>query len=340
MKRWVVAGLVMLCALAALGFLAWPMVSRTLGMSFVIGNPNSSSSQQTVQSFAVAGDHRLAPANLPAFFDCLREKSRTIVEAHRGGPAPGYAENSLETYEHTLAQEPAFIELDVTSTKDGALVLMHDDTVDRTTDGHGAVSDLTLAQFQALHLKDDDGHVLAAHPPTFTQALEWAAGETVLFVDIKKGASWAPVVAAIEAVHAMNHVILITYNNDEAVEAHRAAPEAMISATIHDIGDLDALQRGGVDLQHIVAWTGTREPDSALNVALAARGVEAMFGTLGRPGESWDSRFAQDHTEQYAVFAETGLQLIASDRPVEAVRDLDAHDHVDGYGARQCLDAQ
>ncbi|MES1197395.1 MAG: glycerophosphodiester phosphodiesterase family protein, partial [Pseudomonadota bacterium] len=242
-------------------------------------------------SQGIPADHLLAPISLPAFFDCLREKNQTVVEAHRGGPAPDFAENSIETFEHTLAQAPAFIELDVTMTKNGALVLMHDDTVDRTTDGRGAVADLTLAEFQRLRMRDDDGKVLPFTAPTFAEALAWSDGKTVLEVDIKKGASWAPVVAAIRAADAMNRVILITYSNDEAIEAHRAAPEAMISATIRDARDLDALQRGGVDLPHVLAWTGTHEPDSALNVALARRGVEAMFGTLGRPGESWDSRF-------------------------------------------------
>ncbi len=48
----------------------------------------------------------------------------------------------------------------------------------------------------------------------------------------------------------------------------------------------------GVDLTRMLAWTGTNEPNAALNVALAARGVEAMFGTLGGR-ESWDERFAR-----------------------------------------------
>ena len=49
----------------------------------------------------------LALANLPAFFDCLRAHSATIVSAHRGGPAPGYAENAIPTFEHTLSLAPA-----------------------------------------------------------------------------------------------------------------------------------------------------------------------------------------------------------------------------------------
>jgi len=64
--------------------------------------------------------------------------------------------------------------------------------------------------------------------------------------------------------------------------------------------------------------------------------VEAMFGTLGNPERSWDGRFAREGQDQYAAFAETGLQLIATDRPIEASRDLDANDGVDGFAAMQC----
>ena len=88
----------------------------------------------------------LAPANLPAFFDCLRESGRTIVAAHRGGPSAGFPENAVLTFENTLRQVPAVLELDIARTRDGVLVLMHDETVDRTTTGTGRVGDLTLGR--------------------------------------------------------------------------------------------------------------------------------------------------------------------------------------------------
>ena len=114
----------------------------------------------------------------------------------------------------------------------------------------------------------------------------------------------------------------------------------MLSVSTDDARDLDTLARRGVDLTRVLAWTGTDEPNSALNLALARRGVEAMFGTLGNPRYSWDGRFAREGREQYAAFAETGLQLISSDRPIEAARDLDAQDGVDGHGALQCAAAR
>lgn len=280
----------------------------------------------------------LTPANLPAFFDCLRTHGQTIVSAHRGGPTRGFAENAIETFERTLVQAPAFMEVDIARTRDGQLVLMHDDTVDRTTTGSGAVSSLTLAQFEALALKDDDGAILSGHPPGLRQALDWARGRTVLELDVKPGVSYEDVARAVEQAGAMDRVIFITYSVAGAARLHRVAPGAMLFVTVHTAGDLDDLQRRGVGLDHVVAWTGTGEPNRALNAALAQRGVEVEFGTLGGRS-SWDARFQAARRDQYAAFANTGLQVISTGRPTAAARDLDAHDNTPGYGAMQCVGA-
>lgn len=278
--------------------------------------------------------HALAPADLPAFFDCLRENSRTIVAAHRGGPAPGFAENAIETFENTIAQAPALLEIDIAQTRDGMLVLMHDDEVDRTTTGSGRVRDLTLAELQALQLEDDTGRALDARVPTFAEALAWADGRAILQLDVKRGVSYEDVIAAVREANAEGRVIFITYSDNAAVRVHRLAPELMLSVGIDDAGDLDTLERRGIDLTRVLAWTGTEEPNSALNVALAARGVEAAFGTLGGR-TSWDERFARTG-DQYADFAETGLTVISTDRPVAASQHIDAHDGADGLASQQC----
>lgn len=287
------------------------------------------------EDFGFVGQRILIPNDLPAFFDCLRARGQTQVAAHRGGPEAGYAENAIPTFEHTLTQAPAWLEVDVTRTRDGELVLMHDDEVDRSTTGEGRVSSLTLAELQALHLRDQDGKVLDAHPNTLAEVLDWADGRTVLELDVKRSVSYEDVAEAVSEAGAMGRVVFITYSVDGASRLHRVAPEAMIYTTINSARDVDELERRGVPLSQIVAWTGNEEPDSALNTMLAARGVEVNFGTLG----DWDRRFEREGA-QYAAFAETGVQLISTDTPAAAVADLDAHDGVDGYGALQCLEAQ
>ncbi|MFZ2030217.1 MAG: glycerophosphodiester phosphodiesterase family protein [Vitreimonas sp.] len=290
------------------------------------------------QAASASAGGTLAPANLPAFFDCLRESHFTAISAHRGGPAPGFAENAIPTFEHTLARAPAIMEVDIARTRDNVLVLMHDDSVDRTTNGRGQVDHLTAAQVSALRLRDEDGAVLNAHPPTLREALDWAEGKTILALDVKRGVSYEDVAHAVAQAHAMNRVAFIAYGVAGAARLHQVAPNAMLFVSIRFPADLDDLVRRDVDLNRVVAWTGTDQPNSGLNIELAQRGVEVEFGTLGGR-RSWDSRFAEQQREQYAAFADTGLQLISTGRPAEALADLDAHDNARGYGAPQCVGA-
>ena len=286
-----------------------------------------------------AASYDLAPADLASFFDCLRERGQTVVAAHRGGPVPGFAENAVETFENTLRHAPALLEIDISETRDGVLVLMHDDELDRTTTGTGLVREATLAELQALRLEDENGQALEARIPTLREALDWAADNAILELDVKRGVSYEDVVAEVRAATAANRVIFITYSVPAAIRVHRLAPEFMISTSIESEADLRELERARVDLSRVLAWTGVDEPNSALNSALAQRGVEAMFGTLGG-SDSWDSRFAVSGDDQYAAFAETGLQLISTDRPLTAARSLDAADGVDGFGPMQCVTAR
>src|SRR5690625_6195678 len=71
-----------------------------------------------------------------------------IVTGHREGIVEGYPENSIEAMENTPRHTHAFFEVDPRITKDGVIVLMHDVTLDRTTNGTGKVSDYTFEELQ------------------------------------------------------------------------------------------------------------------------------------------------------------------------------------------------
>jgi len=75
--------------------------------------------------------------------------SRIVIAAHRGWSAR-YPENTMTAYRAALAEDIDEIELDIHLSKDGIPVLIHDQTVDRTTDGTGPVRNLTLSELQKL----------------------------------------------------------------------------------------------------------------------------------------------------------------------------------------------
>ncbi len=268
----------------------------------------------------------LAPSDLPAFFDCLREQSVVIVSAHRGRLSSVIPENTLQAFQNTVASVPAFLEADVARTRDGVLVLMHDDAVDRTTNGHGPVSELTSEEFKALRV-DSPEMIPAPVPPTLREALDWADGRAILELDIKRSVRFEDVLHEVRDAGAMGRVVFITYSVNAAARLAELAPEAMIYTTITSARELDALERRGVNLDHIVAWVGSDAPSQSLVEALAARGVETRFGMFGEERD-------------YSNAARIGAQIVAVDRAAEAYRDFDAADGEEGYAALRCANAR
>ena len=96
------------------------------------------------------------------------------IWAHRGCSFH-YPENTLTAFREAVTLPGLTgIETDVQLTKDGVPVIIHDEKVDRTTDGEGWVKDFTLAELQALHIKGKDGDV-PERIPTLEELLDLLA---------------------------------------------------------------------------------------------------------------------------------------------------------------------
>ena len=110
---------------------------------------------------------------------------RKVCVGHRG--AAGHApENTFASFEAALRLGADVVELDVRRSRDGELVVVHDATVDRTTDGRGEVHALSLAQLRALDAGVHFGPEFRGERiPTLAEVLTWAHGRTELVVEIK-----------------------------------------------------------------------------------------------------------------------------------------------------------
>jgi glycerophosphoryl diester phosphodiesterase len=121
------------------------------------------------------------------------------------------SENTLDGIAACIARGVDMAEVDVRTTRDGQLVLMHDATVDRTTDGHGAVADLEAAQIAALRIRSHGGGAASTltdrHPPTLAKALQMARGKILVDLDVK-AASLDQIMDVVEAAGAQRDVLL------------------------------------------------------------------------------------------------------------------------------------
>jgi glycerophosphoryl diester phosphodiesterase len=172
------------------------------------------------------------------------------VIAHRGDSAHR-PENTLASFRNALAIGAEFLELDVQLSKDGEAVVLHDGTLDRTTDGHGPVGAQTLAELKRLSAGYPE-RFGTAHAgeriPTLAEALALAHGRARVMIEFKKesilesGALEARVIALVREAGMANDVVLISFERralarlrslDPAIRRghlfYRATPEEVVA---------------------------------------------------------------------------------------------------------------
>ena len=154
-----------------------------------------------------------------------------LAIAHRG--ASGYApENTLAAFRRALAQGATFIETDLQLTRDAHFVAIHDETVDRTTNGHGSVHHMTLAEVRRL----DAGSWFASEfmserIPTLEEILEFARkNDVVFYLELKPSGFWGGEHAMISALRDSSEiprVVIIAFDAVILAGLRRIEPTLM-----------------------------------------------------------------------------------------------------------------
>jgi len=284
--------------------------------------------QQDTPDSASASLGGINTDDLPGFFDCVRESGGVLIASHRAGPDTGYPENALETLQYGFDKGIRIFEIDMATSRDGVLFLMHDRSLGRTTTANGSVANTDWSEIARARLIDNDGRTTDFHPPKLTDILLWAKENgAVLELDKKETTGWRSVINTVRAAGAENNVLLITYNDRDAGLVQELAPEMMLTAGARGGRDMEKLARLGVDPKMVVAWTGTREPDSLAWERLEREGVEAAFGTLGRRAERLDTKYwADGNPSEYRDMVKDGLVLLATDEPYRVAEALTEDD--------------
>lgn len=274
-------------------------------------------------SYTRTSEHYRSYASAAALAEAMRPDAlpHPLISAHRGGFQRGFPENAIPSMERVLRLTPALLEIDVQLTEDSVLVLMHDDTVDRTTNGEGAVSDYTMAELRQLLLVDPYGVVTPFRVPSFNEVLAWSEARALLTVDVKRSVPPEAVVEAIRAQEAENRAIVIVYSAEMFARYYALAPDLNYSLTISSEESLDDLLASGADLSRVSAWTGVGEAKPALIARLNALGISAAMGTFGLI----DERATRAGSEVYDAYLSQGIDILATDTFPIAAEAINRH---------------
>lgn len=232
----------------------------------------------------------------------------------------GFAENSLASFEHTLAHTPAFFETDPRLTKDSVIVLLHDATLDRMTTGTGKLSDHTWEELKKLRLKDAQGNVTQDRILSLEEAIEWARGKTVLNLD-RKDVPLSRTAAIIRKHKADAFVMLTVHSPEQARYYYEDNKDRMFSAFIKNKQELDAYEKAGIPAASLIAYIGPtiKAENKELYQLLNSRGIMCMISAASSYDKLPDE---QERLTAYRAIIDDGASILESDRPVEVAQAL------------------
>jgi glycerophosphoryl diester phosphodiesterase len=228
------------------------------------------------------------------------------IVAHRG-LQDGVPENTLAAFRHAAARGVRIIELDLRLTRDGQVVVLHDETLDRTTDCSGRLEDRTLDELRAC----DAGW--PTHPgervPTFAAVLQQVRGTPMrVLADVKPGTPLDSVLAVIRDHRAEDSVILGLRQIGQVERARAALPRLSLLAFMPDASDAPAFARSGAHIIRI--WSDWVERDPGLVSRTRALGPEVWL-MVGRRLPKREQEWRSLHSRMMRA----GAQGLITDRP-------------------------
>ena len=225
-----------------------------------------------------------------------------IILGHRGASA-AMPENTLAAFALAAEQGAHGVELDVRLSADGNVIVMHDATVDRTTDGHGPVARMDTAALRAL----DAGQ--GQQVPTLDDVFQ-AFGPALLYnVELKSGSLFDAALAIavadrVEAYHLENQVVVSSFNPFLVWRARRYFSRTTMLAVLWD--------RGPRWLYHAIAPVAANHPHHSL--------VDESYMAWAREHGYRVHVWTVDDPEEAQRLVRLGVDGIITNRP-QVIRD-------------------
>lgn len=269
------------------------------------------------------------------------KSSEIMVVAHRACWSATAPENSLAGVRDCIELGVDMIEIDVAVTKDGVVVLLHDESIDRTTTGTGLISELDYVDLNSVYLrqgKGGDGAPISKEKiPTLEQVLELARGKVLINLDVK-GPAFSQAFEVVEKVKVNNQILMKMGVEPQSPELKNAlfrgktmfmpiirqcVPEKKIQNCTLDLGNYVS----GYDEYDPIAYeiTYVDEPFFAAGVSsMKNKGERIWVNTLSPHHAAGiiDQNAVNNPAETWGHIIALGANIIQTDNPRELIEYL------------------
>lgn len=224
--------------------------------------------------------------------------ARLIVVAHRGGAALG-PENTLLAIQRGIHAGSDMVEIDIHQTLDGKVVVCHDESIDRTTNGSGLIRELTFDQIRSHNIVDRDGNVTDQKIPTLDEVLDLVDGKVRLLVEIKRTKDIyqgieQQLVDAIAAHNASSWVVAQSFDDSVLEKLHALSPTLRLEKLwVFKLRGVDDAVDGGINEYSYEKYSYVssfnfyyRSVTDSLIKEIHRHGKEVKIWTVGAPSDT------------------------------------------------------
>lgn len=243
-----------------------------------------------------------------------------LVIAHQGGDGlwPG---DTLYAFEKAVALGVDVLEMDLHITKDGVLVISHDETVDRTTNGTGNIEDMTLAEIKLLdagyNWSDDSGQTfpyrdVGIRIPTLEEIFQ-AFPEYHMTIEIKKteGSMAVPFCEMIRAYGMQDKILVASFHDERMAEFRQICPEVATSSARQETTAFVLLSKVFLGRLYSPSFYALQVPEESSNITV----MTAQFVRAAHERNLHVEPWTIDDPEQMKTYIDWGVDGIITDRP-------------------------
>jgi glycerophosphoryl diester phosphodiesterase len=242
-----------------------------------------------------------------------KARHRFIVICHRGDHVK-YPENTLAAYAEAIKNRADYVEIDLRTTKDSALVSMHDGTVGRMTNAKGAVKDMTFAEIKELKVKSRDSLDKTIYRvPAFEEILKLCKDKIYIYIDFKN-ASAAATYAMLKKYGMEKQVLVYINSAQQFTDWRRVAPGMPLMFSLPD---------GVKDIAGIKSFVNEVKPD-ILDGSWRQYSKEMIQFANDQHIPIWPDIQSKDEDKDWDGAIAIGLKGLQTDHPAALIKYLES----------------